>query len=161
MSVLTEEYVKDVFHQIGKMSDHRALAVLTVAFLDECLGELLLARFVENTKLPNNLQFQGKVDLAKAIGLLAPQSHKRLSALNTIRNKLGHETKCDSFDNTVLDGPFNKGNLNFNGQAPTHSKAQLFLQAALMEAMTIRGDIQRTERLQPRKNSEVIYKSVP
>ena len=84
----------------------RACAVLGAAFLDEQLRALLEAFFVDD---PNRMQdifekaasplatFSSRINMAYALGFLAPREIRDLNLIRKIRNEFAHELHDVSF----------------------------------------------------------------
>ena len=95
----------DFLDEFQRESD-RAAAVLSAAYLDELLKQLLLASFVDNSRTVTDLlgpnaalgSFGGRVNLAYALGLITKAEAGDLNLLRRIRNDFAHHLHGLSFN---------------------------------------------------------------
>src|SRR5579859_4992858 len=99
------EDVMEFRHWLTPETD-RGCALMAAAYLDDQLSELLLSRFVDDTKLKSELfgasqalgSFSSRIDFAYALGMIGPTARKELHIIRKIRNLFGHEPRPISFD---------------------------------------------------------------
>src|SRR5437016_305884 len=92
-----------------KESD-RGFALITSAWLDDALGELLRARFVDNKSAADELltgdsplaTFSSRIKVAHCLGLISDTVKRDLNMIRTIRNQFAHERGGLSFDSPAI-----------------------------------------------------------
>lgn len=100
----------EIYEQLNAERSDRAVAVIAAAFLSELLGSLLRARFITSTvtvagetrvpherAIPLLHNFEARINLCHAIGLIGPGMCADLLAINHVRNHLGHRRQKAGF----------------------------------------------------------------
>lgn len=88
----------------------RGCALMSAAYLDECLGRLLRSYFIDDTKVINKLfdyngacgTFSSKIELAYGLGLIPKNVRLDLTLLRRIRNDFAHVSKVICFDDDPI-----------------------------------------------------------
>ena len=120
---LTHEHNR-VVGLLAKESD-RSAAIVGGAFLDDLLGEMLKAHFIDDKKLQEALllenrplgAFSARIDIAFALGLIPRSIHTDLHRIRQIRNAFAHDRELTDFasDASMRD---QCGNLSPKYQSP-------------------------------------------
>jgi hypothetical protein len=88
----------------------RGCALMAAAYLDDQLGELLRAYFVDDLRIIDELlgpaaplgSFSSRVDLAYSLGLIGPHGRRELHLIRKIRNDFGHRYAPMSFNDAAI-----------------------------------------------------------
>lgn len=105
-----EKLDKDKFNKIldqFKTESPRAIAVLSCAYLDYLLNELLKKRLIEDEslfkKVIDNLTFERRINLCYLIGAYPKRVKEDLLIINNIRNDFSHNIEMNNFrDKTIV-----------------------------------------------------------
>lgn len=106
---MTVEEINSFLEEFQNASD-RATAVLGAAYLDEVIGDLLVAFMIDENSFVNASilgrgtgrgildSFSKRTDMAYALGLLRSDEKRDMSLIRKIRNSFAHEIQSLSFD---------------------------------------------------------------
>jgi DNA-binding MltR family transcriptional regulator len=159
---LDDQDFKDFLREFQAESD-RAAAILAAAYLDDLLGRLLLASFVDDTQHCRHLvdgdralsSFSARIPACYAFGLLSESERFDLDQVRGIRNRFAHErhgltfvdesisAKCGTFkciEETLqaLPGAF--------GTQPPQAPKTLFVMDASLLGFYLRSRVSHAKR---------------
>jgi len=139
----TRRFVEDI-----QKEPDRGVPLVAVAFLDDVLGKLLEAYFIDNSKTiryileyPGALcNFAVRADLAYCLGLLPEQTYNDIILIRKIRNRFGHSHHPVNFENEEIAGLCQKlyfANLSLQTLSVKVSARDKFEVAVIMVSNTI------------------------
>jgi DNA-binding MltR family transcriptional regulator len=157
----TKRFIDDV-----QKEPDRSVPIIAVAFLDDVLGKLLEAYFIDNKKLVRQLleypgslsNFAARVDVAHCLGLIPAKSYEDIIQIKKIRNKFSHSHYPISFDNHNIVDMCKK--LNFSKllnhvNASFSSPREQFLITAIMLVNTTLLKALSVEKIVKAKDYEI------
>jgi len=99
-----------VFRMSLNAETDRGCVLMSAAFLDNWLGNLLSSFFVDDERIvgdflsPNGPlgTFSSRIDLAYLLGLISKKAHRDLHLIRKIRNDFGHKAEPLSFETDYI-----------------------------------------------------------
>lgn len=98
------------FVDVIQKEPDRGVPLVAVAFLDDVLGKMLEAYFIDNSKVTHHIleypgalcNFAVRADLAYCLGLLPEQTYNDIMLIRKIRNHFGHSHQPVDFENEEI-----------------------------------------------------------
>ena len=158
--ILISSKLVDFRHTLSTETD-RGCALMTVAFLDEQLQDLLKNYLVRDVKIFTNLfsgvgglsSFSSRIDLAYLLGLIGPKTKRDLNLLRPIRNEFAHSMEDISFDDPGITNRCSElYNISFQDDLKPREK---YTRAAFGIMGNIDGIIITTDRIAMGKDVEM------